>query len=62
MAHTAPSHLSTKLGERRGEGAAEPEGLLILPHLTVPLIQLIKALIRLTPTPSGNDEWAAVEA
>ncbi len=62
MAHNAPSHPSTKLEERRRDGAAEPEGWLILAHLTVPLIQLIKALIRLTPTPSGDDEWAAVDA
>lgn len=48
MAHTAASHLSMKLGERQGEGAAQPKGLLILAHLSLFLIQLIKALIRLT--------------
>lgn len=62
MAHTAASHLATKLGEGRGEGTVEPEGLLILAHLSLFLIQLIKALIRLTLTPSGNDECAAEEA
>lgn len=61
MARSAVSRLSMKLGEG-GEGAAQPEGLLILDHLSLYLIQLIKALIRLTPTPSGNDEWAAGEA
>lgn len=59
---TAASHLSMKLGERRRDGAAEPEGPLILAHLLLFLIQLIKALIRLTLTPSGNDEWAVGEA
>lgn len=61
MARTAASHLSMKLGERQGEVVAEPEGLLILAHLLLFLIQLIKALIRLTLTPSGNNEWAAGE-
>lgn len=61
MARTAASHLSMRLGERRGEGAAEPEGLLILAHLSLFLIQLIKVLIRLTLTPPGNDELAAEE-
>lgn len=31
-------------------------------HLSLFLIQLIKAFTRLTLTPSGNDEWAAGEA
>lgn len=53
---------SMKLGEGRGKGAAEPEGLLVLAHLSLFLIQLIKTFIRLTLTHSGNDEWAAGEA
>lgn len=41
---------------------AEPKGLLILAHLSLFLFQLIKVLIRLILTPSGNDGCAAGEA
>lgn len=62
MARTAASQLSMKLGQRREEWVTELEGLLILAHLSLFLIQLIKALIRLTLTTSDNDELAAGEA
>lgn len=58
-----PAHLSMKLGERGEEmERLSLKAPLILAHLLLFLIQLIKALIRLTLTPSGNDEWAAGEA
>lgn len=53
---------SMKLGEGWGKGAVEPEGLLVLAHLSVFLIQLITTFIRVVLTSSGNDEWAAGEA
>lgn len=62
MACTAVCHLSMNLGERQGKGAPEPEALLILAHFSLFFIQLIKAMISLTQTPSGNDECAAEEA